>query len=337
MEKVISDIDVLSTSSMRQQQYCPICERSKVTAENTITRQEDCAIQCSLKSVEDDLIAEKYQSNVSEQHQTSCQSNSATSNTKRNILTINNELMNIQEPQKQLTTAKDTQLTPQPQSRKENECFSNEKPLHDSTNVIPQSLKPVCNSQQSSGTSQSAYEVDLTQLSPSMCGDVISQCLSGKQKVRSDKEKRTKSHVTTKRSFKHVITTPKRGARKSKGIYQRTPIVTRAHSKRQRNSSGSSDEDQCTTQPIKYKSFGGKRNLRGKNDFSALANQKSVVTEGRQTSVMEENAFLTSPLHNQSIISSQVYLSMYCYIYLSVMIYFSQVSSVKKKHRSEEC
>ena len=336
MEKVISDIDVLSTSSLGLQQYCPMCERSKVTAENTITRQEDCAVKCSLKSVEDDLIVDKYQSNVSEQHQTSCQSNSETSNTKQNIFTINNELTNIHEPQKP-TTAKDTQLTPQPQSRKGNECSSNEKPLHDSTNVIPQSLKPLCNSQQSSGTSQSAYEVDLTLLSPSMCGDVISQCLSGKQKVRIDKKKSTKSRVTIKQSFNHVITTPKRGARKSKGIYPRTPVVTRAQSKRQRNNSGSSNEDQCTTQPIKYKSFGGKRNHRGKNDFSALANQKSVVTEGRQTYVMEENAFLTSPLHNQSIISSQVYLSMYCYIYLSVMIYFSQVSSVKKKHRSEEC
>ena len=334
MEKVISDIDDLSTSSMRQQQYCTMCERSKVTAGNTITRQEDCTI---LKSVEDDLIVEKYQSNVSEQPQTSRRSNSETSNTKRNILTINNKLTNIHEPQKQLTTAKDTQLTPQPQSNKENECSSNKKPLHDSTNVIPQSLKSICNSEQSSGTSQSGYEVDLTLLSPSMCGDVISQCLSGKQKVKIDKENSTKSRVTRKQSFNHVITTPKRGARKRKGIYSRTPVVTRAQSKRQRNISGSSDEDQCTTQPIKYKSFGGKRNLRGKNDFSALANQKSVVTEGRQTSVMEENAFLTSPLHNQSIISSQVYLSMYCYIYLSVMINFSQVSSVKKKHRSEEC
>ena len=186
---------------------------------------------------------------------------------------------------------------------------SGRRPNVDQLNTSPGHFLTTCTS------SQSGVDIDLSQMSPSLCGKIITQCLS----------RGSEKHPLAKISHRNFVSKrrdePKlrRGGGRKRFI-PRTPVVTRSGGKRLRNNSESSDEEHCHV-TVTMKTMDVKRSVRRskKSTTPLKAISQNCICENsprmgftQKTECFvnqgDENAFSSSPTTklSQQTIGSRV-------------------------------
>ena len=154
----------------------------------------------------------------------------------------------------------------------------------------------------SSYSSQSGVDIDLSQMSPSVCGEIISQCLSGGNGNRTRLARSDKLMNLSNSS----IPLPNKQGRKTvkKHNLRAAPIITRA--KRLRSNSVSSDDEEHCRVTVTMKTMDVKRSVRRSKKPISPMNEPGRFRQNSQACYGNENAFLCSPVYSASNKNCQV-------------------------------
>lgn len=167
----------------------------------------------------------------------------------------------------------------------------------------------------SSYSSQSGVDIDLSQMSPSVCGEIISQCLSGGNGNRTRLARSDKLMNLSNSS----IALPNKHGRKivKKHNLRTTPVITRA--KRLRSNSVSSDDEEHCRVTVTMKTMDVKRSVRRSRKPLSPMNESGHFRQNSQACYGDENAFLCSPVYSASNKKCQVCVINYIYYGNSIL------------------
>lgn len=152
-------------------------------------------------------------------------------------------------------------------------------------------------------SSQSGVDIDLSQISPSVCGTIISQCLtkgsSSNGRTRSNSRRVqplqvNDSTTTPVHGRQYSLRSSKNSSAKSNDSRLATSIVTRrSRCKRSRTSSTtiSSDEEQCHV-TVTMETMDVKKSVRRRSHRATKPTNNQIQSSSR---TREENMFLSSP------------------------------------------
>ena len=162
-------------------------------------------------------------------------------------------------------------------------------------------------------SSQSGVDIDLSQMSPSVCGEIISQCLSGGGGGGGSGSRSRSNNIlnlsNSRVSQQQVVAAGRKrdGRKPVKRLNPRTPVVTRTRGKRFRSKSVSSDDEEHCHVTVTMKTMDVKRSVRRSKAKSATPKREFLNHGFRKPSKLvttthggDENAFLCSPVYTIS-------------------------------------